>query len=84
MVKNLIDDKLKEEIFRFIYDLEQIEEDDIEHMKEDDIEHKFQFIDYAEHAEDDIICSDKDQKSQRDLADTIKFIHNKWWRNQMR
>ena len=77
MVKNLMTNKLKEKILQFIDDLEQIEDDDIENTKEDDIEHKFQFIDYAEHAEDDIICSDKDQKSQRDLADTIKFIHNK-------
>ena len=73
-----MDDKVKEEIHQVIDDLEQIEDDDMDHMKGDGIEHKFQFIDYAEHVEDDIICSDKDQKSQRDLADMIKFLHKKW------
>ena len=77
MVKNLIEEKVKEELVQFIDDLEQMEDDYIEHMKEYDIEHKSQFIYHAKHAEDDIICSDKDQKSQRDLADMIKFLHNK-------
>ena len=72
-----MEEKVKEEILQFIDDLEKMEDDDIEHMKEDDIEHKFQFIDHAEHAEDDIIFSNKDQKSQRYLADMIKFLHKK-------
>ena len=35
MVKNLMEEKVKEEILQFIDDLEQMEDDDIEHMKED-------------------------------------------------
>ena len=45
-------------------------------QKKDDIEYVLQFI-------DNIICILKDQKSERDLADMIKFLHKKWWRNQM-
>ena len=39
-------------------------------QKKDDIEYVLQFI-------DNIICILKDQKSERDLADMITFLHKK-------